>query len=192
MGMRERQVAPARRAAAGRAGDPRGGIRSAAVQIVATATLGAIFGFGGLGRYLVEGIAQRDDGDDRSAGSSLVAVLAWRRRPSSRSSSDGSRRRGSRAWRVVAIAPQPVADRCASAADVDRNPIRIPDTALVTYPCYGRPTARPSAWASDKEERPMRLSRMLALGASVLVLLQRVLDGWGRQANDQDRIGRLR
>jgi osmoprotectant transport system permease protein len=39
-----------------------GGIRSAATQIVATATLGAIFGFGGLGRYLVEGIAQRDEG----------------------------------------------------------------------------------------------------------------------------------
>jgi osmoprotectant transport system permease protein len=38
------------------------GIRSASVQVVATATLGAIFGSGGLGRYLVEGIAQRDDG----------------------------------------------------------------------------------------------------------------------------------
>jgi osmoprotectant transport system permease protein len=38
------------------------GIRSGAVQIVATATLGAIFGFGGLGRYLVDGIAQRDTG----------------------------------------------------------------------------------------------------------------------------------
>jgi osmoprotectant transport system permease protein len=39
-----------------------GGIRSAAVQIVATATLGAIFGWGGLGRFLVDGIAQKDDG----------------------------------------------------------------------------------------------------------------------------------
>ena len=38
------------------------GIRSAAVQVVATATLGAIFGSGGLGRFLVEGIAQNDDG----------------------------------------------------------------------------------------------------------------------------------
>lgn len=34
------------------------GVRSAAVQVVATATLGAIFGFGGLGRYLVDGFAQ--------------------------------------------------------------------------------------------------------------------------------------
>jgi osmoprotectant transport system permease protein len=34
------------------------GIRSAAIQVVATATLGAVFGFGGLGRYLVEGFAQ--------------------------------------------------------------------------------------------------------------------------------------
>jgi len=51
------------------------GIRSAAVQVVATATLGAIFGSGGLGRYLVEGIAQRDDGMTFGA-VVLVAVLA--------------------------------------------------------------------------------------------------------------------
>jgi osmoprotectant transport system permease protein len=38
------------------------GIRSGATQIVATMTLGAIFGAGGLGRFLVEGIAQNDDG----------------------------------------------------------------------------------------------------------------------------------
>jgi osmoprotectant transport system permease protein len=38
------------------------GIRSGAVQILATATLGAIFGFGGLGRYLVDGFSQGDDG----------------------------------------------------------------------------------------------------------------------------------
>ena len=38
------------------------GLRLAAVTIVATANLGAIFGYGGLGRYLVDGIAQNDDG----------------------------------------------------------------------------------------------------------------------------------
>jgi len=52
-----------------------GGIRSAAVQIVATATLGAIFGGGGLGRFLVDGIAQRDDGQV-FGGVLLVAALA--------------------------------------------------------------------------------------------------------------------
>jgi len=36
------------------------GVRSGASQIVATATLAAIFGGPGLGRYLVEGYAQRD------------------------------------------------------------------------------------------------------------------------------------
>jgi osmoprotectant transport system permease protein len=51
------------------------GIRSAAVQVVATATLGAIFGAGGLGRYLVEGIAQRNDGMT-FGGVVLVALLA--------------------------------------------------------------------------------------------------------------------
>jgi len=39
-----------------------GGVRSAAVQVVATTTLGAIFGLGGLGRFIVDGIAQNDDG----------------------------------------------------------------------------------------------------------------------------------
>ena len=51
------------------------GIRSAAVQVVATLTLGAIFGSGGLGRYLVEGIAQRNDGMT-FGGVVLVAALA--------------------------------------------------------------------------------------------------------------------
>jgi osmoprotectant transport system permease protein len=51
------------------------GLRSAAVQIIATATLGAIFGGGGLGRYLVEGIAQNDDGMT-FGGVVLVAGLA--------------------------------------------------------------------------------------------------------------------
>ena len=51
------------------------GLRSASVQVIATATLGAIFGGGGLGRFLVEGIAQRDIGMT-FAGAVLVAVLA--------------------------------------------------------------------------------------------------------------------
>jgi len=51
------------------------GIRSGATQIVATMTLGAIFGSGGLGRFLVEGIAQNDDGKI-FGGVVLVAALA--------------------------------------------------------------------------------------------------------------------
>lgn len=52
-----------------------GGIRTAAVQVVATATLGAVFGYGGLGRYLIDGIARRDF-DRLLAGVILVAGLA--------------------------------------------------------------------------------------------------------------------
>jgi osmoprotectant transport system permease protein len=51
------------------------GMGSAAVQIIATATLGAIFGFGGLGAYLTEGISQGDDAMVFSA-VFLVAALA--------------------------------------------------------------------------------------------------------------------
>jgi osmoprotectant transport system permease protein len=52
-----------------------GGIRTAAVQVVATATLGAVFGYGGLGRYLIDGLARREY-DRLFAGAILVAGLA--------------------------------------------------------------------------------------------------------------------
>lgn len=52
-----------------------GGIRTAAVQVVATATLGAILGYGGLGRYLIDGMARREY-DRLWAGVVLVAGLA--------------------------------------------------------------------------------------------------------------------
>lgn len=39
-----------------------GGVRSATVQVIATVTLGALFALGGLGRFIVDGIAQNDDG----------------------------------------------------------------------------------------------------------------------------------
>lgn len=74
MGLRERQVL-------GRVELPIampiivGGLRSATVQVIATATLGAVFGFGGLGRYLVEGVAQQDEGM-LFGGVVLVAGLA--------------------------------------------------------------------------------------------------------------------
>jgi osmoprotectant transport system permease protein len=51
------------------------GIRSAAVQVIATATLGATFGFGGLGRYIVLGDANQNNGE-LFGGVVLVAVLA--------------------------------------------------------------------------------------------------------------------
>jgi osmoprotectant transport system permease protein len=51
------------------------GIRSAAVQVIATATLGAAFGFGGLGRFIVLGDANQDNGE-LFGGVVLVAALA--------------------------------------------------------------------------------------------------------------------
>ena len=52
-----------------------GGVRSASVQVIATTTLGAIFGIGGLGRFVVDGIALNDDGM-LFGGVVLVAGLA--------------------------------------------------------------------------------------------------------------------
>lgn len=52
-----------------------GGVRNAAVTIVATATLGALVASGGLGRYVVDGLA-RQETDRLVAGGLLVSLLA--------------------------------------------------------------------------------------------------------------------
>jgi osmoprotectant transport system permease protein len=51
------------------------GLRSAALQVVATATLAATVGLGGLGRYLIDGLSVRDYAQ-MAGGAILVAVLA--------------------------------------------------------------------------------------------------------------------
>ncbi len=51
------------------------GMRIAFVQVIATATLGALLGKGGLGRFIVDGFSQQDQGEVL-AGAVLVALLA--------------------------------------------------------------------------------------------------------------------
>ena len=51
------------------------GIRTSTVQVVATATLAAFVGLGGLGRYLIDGLSQRDLAQV-VGGAILVAVLS--------------------------------------------------------------------------------------------------------------------
>jgi osmoprotectant transport system permease protein len=50
-------------------------VRLAAVQVVATYTLGAVAGGGGLGRYIYDGFARQDTAR-MLAGAGLVALLA--------------------------------------------------------------------------------------------------------------------
>jgi osmoprotectant transport system permease protein len=52
-----------------------GGLRAAVLQVVATATVAAYIGLGGLGRYLIDGIAVRDY-PQTLAGATVVVVLA--------------------------------------------------------------------------------------------------------------------
>jgi osmoprotectant transport system permease protein len=52
-----------------------GGIRSSLLQVVSTATIAAYVGLGGLGRFIFDGLAQRDF-PQMIGGSILVAVLA--------------------------------------------------------------------------------------------------------------------
>lgn len=51
------------------------GLRSAAVQIVSTATIAAYVSLGGLGRYVIDGLYQRNY-EKVVGGATLVAVLA--------------------------------------------------------------------------------------------------------------------
>jgi len=51
------------------------GVRTTAVQVVATATLGALVGYGGLGRFIIDGFATQDD-VRIVAGALLVAALS--------------------------------------------------------------------------------------------------------------------
>jgi osmoprotectant transport system permease protein len=51
------------------------GIRSAALQVVATATLAATVGLGGLGRFLIDGLSVRDY-PQMAGGAVVVAGLA--------------------------------------------------------------------------------------------------------------------
>jgi len=50
-----------------------GGLRSATLQVVATATVAAYVGLGGLGRFIIDGIALRDD--PRMVGGSIAVVV---------------------------------------------------------------------------------------------------------------------
>ncbi|MFG3246429.1 ABC transporter permease [Streptomyces sp. NPDC048187] len=51
------------------------GLRSAAIQVVSTATIAAYVSLGGLGRYIIDGLYQRDY-EKVVGGATLVAVLA--------------------------------------------------------------------------------------------------------------------
>src|SRR4029079_480509 len=52
-----------------------GGIRSSTLQVISTATIAAYVALGGLGRYIIDGLAVRDF-PQMIAGSILVALLA--------------------------------------------------------------------------------------------------------------------
>ncbi|MGQ0572824.1 MAG: ABC transporter permease [Pseudonocardia sp.] len=52
-----------------------GGLRSATLQLVSTATIAAYVALGGLGRYIIDGLSVRDYAE-MAAGSILVALLA--------------------------------------------------------------------------------------------------------------------
>ena len=76
MGMRERQVL-SRVEVPLAAPVMLGGFRTAVLNVIATATIGAVVGFGGLGRFIIDGRAQGIAGvGELVGGAILVALLA--------------------------------------------------------------------------------------------------------------------
>ena len=154
------------------------GLRSAAVQVIATATLGATFGFGGLGRFIVLGDANQDNGE-LFGGVVLVAVLALatlgaflllERRLTSRGSVEPFR--GLRPSRSNVGSPGGIApvDRCGCR--------RRPD------PIVGRSRGGPPPGLRGRQQEeypnaatPHACPRGVDAGAA-----ERLLDGWGQQS----------
>lgn len=92
------------------------GVRTSTVQVVATATLAAVTAWGGLGRYIVDGFAQRDD-VQIFAGAVVVGLLALvtelalavvQRRLSPGRRARGGERHKNRAFVGAAPAPEAV------------------------------------------------------------------------------------
>ena len=52
-----------------------GGLRTATLQVIATATIGAIVSFGGLGRFIIDGLARSQE-EQLIGGAILVTALA--------------------------------------------------------------------------------------------------------------------
>ena len=80
-----------------------GGIRSSTLQVISTATIAAYVALGGLGRYIIDGLAVRDF-PQMIAGSILVALLAVGRGPAARRPAEADRVAGP-ARRTRAVAP---------------------------------------------------------------------------------------
>ncbi len=94
-----------------------GGIRSSTLQVISTATIAAYVALGGLGRYIIDGLAVRDF-PQMIAGSILVALLAVGRGPAARRPAEADR-----------VAGPACRARAAAAARCGAVPSKTPDAA---------------------------------------------------------------
>jgi osmoprotectant transport system permease protein len=129
------------------------GVRSATLQVIATATIAAYVGLGGLGRYLYDGLASHDFGQ-MYGGAVLVAVLALlvdlvlallQRLTVSRGVSGRFSRRVARAdGRSAAVTELagPGQASPATPADTDPSPERQPSSG---HPVPARAAPRPTS-----------------------------------------------
>ena len=145
------------------------GVRTATVQVVATAALGAVVAWGGLGRYVVDGIAAQDNVKVFS-GALLVAFLsvgtevglaavhAWSH--PSRCASDGfrPRMRPSPVWRRRWIPPRRHPER----EDIDPCGSTVPELPgrrSWHWPSWPAPAARRVVAQRPRPATPLRRRR---------------------------------
>ena len=131
-----------------------GGVRTSAVQVVATVTLGAILGYGGLGRYLIDGIARREY-DRLWAGVVLIALL-----------SIATELALALLERRLDIAGPTGRARC----DLTGGGRGLTGPGARACYCCARRRRGRRAPINARRFRPMRPFRKLALGASMLAL----------------------
>ena len=138
------------------------GVRSATLQVVATATIAAYVGLGGLGRYLIDGIALGDYPQTAGGAGARGRCSRWSSTGSSPSCSGGPSRPGSPAGGAVSVAGgrihaasrlRPTGPRPMSARPPDRHPVR-PGPTAPRQPNSAHPPKGPPHEAHVLSHRP--------------------------------------
>ncbi len=153
-----------------------GGFRTAVLNVIATATIGAVVGFGGLGRFILDGRLKGVAGlGELIGGAILVSVLAISVDLLLSVAQRGAARRADRTIRPA----RGFRELAEGRAFTRRSLTGPPATPLASVMGYARPAPRLGRHDTHRGGDPMRFSRALALGAAMLVAVAACSSGGG-------------